>query len=81
MPIFIKLSENICLQDKLTVTEVDSCPIKILLKKLIKKYNAPSNRTRWTLLAQLPCDTYEYKTAKLKKLTQNKKWINEEMNI
>ena len=46
MPIFIKLLESICLQDKLTATEVDSCPIKILLKKLIKKYNAPSNRTR-----------------------------------
>ena len=55
MPILIKLSENVCLQDKLTATEVDSCQIKILLKKLIKKYNAPSNRTRWTLLAPV-CD-------------------------
>ena len=55
MPIFIKLLESICLQDKLTATEVDSCPIKILLKKLIKKYNGPSNRTRGTLLAPV-CD-------------------------
>ena len=46
--------QKICLQDKLTATEVVSCLIKILLKKINKKrkrYNAPSNRTRWILLA------------------------------
>ena len=66
MPIFIKLSENICLQDKLTAAEVDSCPIKILLKKLIKK----------NIMLHLTGLAEPYWL-----LFQAKKLINEEMNI